>query len=131
MCIDKSTKRPTGLAFLLYLLPADAEKARQATDERCASPTLSRSRSLSRALALARAHTHTRPRMSSLAHPAPLARILSPLPPPLSPPSLVSSPSLFSLFVLLLLLLLLLLQILPGKGHFRGTRKNEEESYRR
>ena len=34
MCIDKNTKRPTGLAFLLYLHPADAEKARQATDER-------------------------------------------------------------------------------------------------
>ena len=34
MCIDKQTKRPTGLAFILYLYPADAEKARQATDER-------------------------------------------------------------------------------------------------
>ena len=34
MCIDKQTKRPTGLAFILYLHPADAEKARQATDER-------------------------------------------------------------------------------------------------
>lgn len=34
MCIDKNTKRPTGLAFVLYLHPADAEKARQATDER-------------------------------------------------------------------------------------------------
>jgi len=34
MCIDKATKRPTGFAFVLYLHPADAESARQATDER-------------------------------------------------------------------------------------------------
>ena len=34
MCIDKQTKRPTGLAFVMFLHPADAETARQATDER-------------------------------------------------------------------------------------------------
>jgi multiple RNA-binding domain-containing protein 1 len=34
MCIDKATKRPTGFAFILFLHPADAEAARQATDER-------------------------------------------------------------------------------------------------